>query len=290
MGMVKAIYINLYFGAGALGAAHALWALYNGGLDLAWLGVLIACAPIPLYLAWVYVLIPGPRTHEHLPQLMAPAVLGTLLVISQLDSPHASVALLYSMGAGLINNLLYIYWYSVSAPPPVTLARGGQLPDFTLDDENGEPVTLSELNASYSLLMFFRGNWCPLCMAQVREVSRHYQALAERGTEVLLISPQSSAHTAALAKRFDVPMRFLQDPDNKMAKQFGILNKNGLPVGMDVLGYDRDNPHPTIILCDANRRIISLEVSLNYRVRPEPQQYIEKIDAYEKVGGAAAAG
>ncbi len=211
MGMLKAIFINLYFGAGALGAGHASWVLFNAGFDLAWLGVLIACAPIPLYLAYLYTLHSKPRTNPHLPQLMLPSIVGTLIVISQLAAPHASLALLYSMGAGLIGNLLYIYWYSVSAPPPVVLSEGGRLPDFTLKDASGQAITLSQLNGRYFLLMFFRGNWCPLCMAQIREVSRSYQELSERGAEILLISPQSHAHTQALAKRFDVPMRFLED-------------------------------------------------------------------------------
>ncbi len=77
--------------------------------------------------------------------------------------------------------------------------------------------------------------------------------------------------------------------DNKLARQLGIVNKNGLPLGMDVLGYDRDVPHPTIILCDSQRQILSIEVSVNYRVRPEPQEYIQAIDAWEQKGGTAAA-
>lgn len=287
--MLKAIYINLFFGAGALGTAHAAWALYRGGYDLAWLGVLIACAPIPLYLGWLYLALSAPRTSKHLPQLMLPATLGTLLVITQVSVPHASIALLYSMGAGMIGCVLYIYWYSVNPPPPVVLTQGSHLPDFTLNDETGNPVTLSELDARYTLLMFFRGNWCPLCMAQIREVSRHYQDLAGLGAEILLISPQSPTHTQALAKRFDVPMRFLQDANNRLATKLGILNKNGVPLGMDVLGYDRDAPHPTIILADRNRKIVSMEVSLNYRVRPEPNEYIEAIRSYEEKGGTAAA-
>ena len=57
-------------------------------------------------------------------------------------------------------------WFTISLtkdlPPPANaLAAGQQAPDFTLADENGKPVSLSELIGPHAavLLIFYRGYW-----------------------------------------------------------------------------------------------------------------------------------
>jgi len=88
-------------------------------------------------------------------------------------------------------------------------------------------------------------------MAQIREVAGEYRALAEKGVEVMLISSQPSENTADLAKKFDAPMTFLTDVDNQMAKKLAIVDENGLPMGLQALGYDSDTVMPTVLITDA---------------------------------------
>ena len=73
-----------------------------------------------------------------------------------------------------------------------------------------------------------------------------------------------------LAARFDVPMIFLRDRDGMAAKQLGIAQKWGTPMGLQLLGYESDTVLPTVILTDAQGRIIFSDQTDNYRVRPEP--------------------
>jgi len=158
------------------------------------------------------------------------------------------------------------------------VAVGARLPELELYDGQGQPVTPTD--GKYALYMFVRGNWCPLCMAQVREIADQYRALEQRGVEVFLISPQPEANTLALAKRFKVPIRFCVDQDGRLARQLGIEHLGGTPFLMGALGYDADSVLPTVLITDPNRTIIFADLTDNYRVRPEPSTFLAALDAH----------
>jgi len=158
------------------------------------------------------------------------------------------------------------------------IAVGAELPELELFDGQGQPVTPTD--GKYALYMFVRGAWCPLCMAQVQEIADQYRALEQRGVEVFLIARQPEANTRALAKRFDVPIRFCVDQDGQLARTLGIEHVGGTPFLMDALGYDADSVLPTVLITDPNRTIIFADMTDNYRVRPEPSTFLAALDAH----------
>ncbi len=214
------------------------------------------------------------RTSIYLPGWSLPIfVAGTLtLYFSVLESNHAGLVLTLIVWSGW---LLYLLWYSSfgkSGKRLLTLAT--PLPGFTLVDSTGESFSNKDLSGQYTLLMFFRGNWCPLCMAQVREVAEQYRTLVELGVQVCLISPQPEANTQKLSLQFDVPFTFLMDERLQTAEAFGITVKNGTPTGLEVLGYDSDTVRPTVLITDKEGKLVYSDITNNYRVRPEPEAFI----------------
>jgi peroxiredoxin len=78
----------------------------------------------------------------------------------------------------------------------------------------------------------------------------------------------------ALARKFDAPFDFLTDEGNKAARALGIDHPNGLPMGMQVLGYDSETVMPTVIITDKGGRVLWAHETDNYRVRPDPDVYL----------------
>ena len=74
-----------------------------------------------------------------------------------------------------------------------------------------------------------------------------------------------------------MPFVFLTDPGNKAAGKLDIAMDDGVPLG--ITGYDAETVMPTVIITSANGRIIFLDQTDNYRVRPEPSTFIEVLDA-----------
>ncbi len=273
--IVKSLFISLFISALALALGHAAWMLWQQPQALEWWAVILATAPSMGFFVWVFS-TPVARTSQIMwPPLVLTAAGVLLLLVS---GSHAALPWIYALGVGLAGNLLYQLWYSrFGRKPSAALRVGARLPALNFEDEQGQPVQTTSMQGPL-LLMFYRGNWCPLCMAQIREVAAEYQTLAERGVSTLMISSQSHANTAALARKFDVDFNFLIDPDNQVARELGILAENGTPTGLQALGYDSDTAMPTVVLTDAEQTIIFCDETDNYRIRPEPQTFLRLLD------------
>jgi peroxiredoxin len=263
------------------GALCALFAVRDG------LPVLFVAAAAwllyPLRIGAYYV-VNTPRTSKTMPVFVgASSLLGaaTLFAVPRMMPLDVSLPAIAGVLAGVFcssSAVIYVYWYSRLTLKPTTLVVGSAFPDVVFS-KAGTPVSIDAFLGKKTLWMFFRGNWCPLCMAQIREVAAGYQELARRGVEVVLVSPQSDDDTASLAKKFNVSMTFLADPGAASIRKLGILHEGGLPTGLQALGYDSDLVMPTVALVDERGVVRALDRTDNYRVRPEPSTFLAWVDA-----------
>lgn len=240
-----------------------------------WLGPLIVAGGFLVYLGAV-VVFRRARTAAYPVVVLLTMSVGTALAgYAAYDDLGAQPLVLASIAVAL--EVVYLGWYSFFArdSSPV-IAVGQRLPDFEAE-EGGRLVRASELSGRPAVLLFYRGNWCPLCMAQIREIAKSYRELSELGAEVVLISGQPHEKTAALARRFDVPFRFWVDGGLRAAKRLGIFHAGATPLGFEVLGYDADGVLPTAIVIDAEGTILLADQTDNYRVRPEPETFLEAL-------------
>jgi peroxiredoxin len=258
------------------------------GVELpAWLIVfsIIAGLVFPVFLGNLF-LYRTSRTSENLTFLfIVPIVMIILSMIGVVITPvkfSEVIIPLVGMLIALAGNLTYVFWYSRFGREKNTVLEVGKiLPEFSLKDASGNVVSSKEIGSQASLIMFYRGNWCPLCMAQIKEVAGQYRELESRGIKIVMVSPQSEGHTASLAKRFDVNMNFLIDENNQAADTLQIKAKNGLPMGLQALGYDSDTVMPTVVMTNEKGVIIFADLTDNYRVRPEPEDFLKVFDAQE---------
>lgn len=276
MPALKSLYVSAYITASLAGLALALVMLATHGLGTPWLGAALACAAPVAFFATVFAL-PIARTSPNLHGVLAAGVVGTLVAFWQ-GGGSVTTPVVLAAAVGVGGTLAYVYWYSRFGPPANDVLReGAVLPAFPVV-EDGREVSSAALLAKPALWVFYRGNWCPLCVAQVREIAAQYRELARRGVEVFLVSPQPEANTASLASTCDAPMRFLVDRDNRAAAVLGIRERFGVPAGMQALGYDSDAPRPTVFITAAGGRILYRDLTDNYRVRPGPAQYFAVLD------------
>jgi peroxiredoxin len=243
---------------------------------------LVAAIPFPLFLGRLF-LYPTARTSENLNELfIIPGVSLLLSVIGILVFGLEASNYFYSLIViviALIGNLAYVFWYSRFGRKDNSILKvGNKLPEFSLQDAVGNVVSSNDIIQQPSLIMFYRGNWCPLCMAQIKEVAEQYRELERRGIKTYMVSPQGADHTKLLAKRFDVSMSFLIDKDNEVASKLKILAENGLPMGLQALGYDSDTVMPTVVMTNGKGEIIFADLTDNYRVRPEPEDFLKIFD------------
>jgi peroxiredoxin len=275
LNLLKSIFISAFVTWLAMVSVYAFIQSVRGAEPLlSWLGLALTAFP-PLVFFLRAFLFKSPRTPRHPVEYSILSGLGLALCMAMSFRYERATGLIHLWsGFTLIAWLVYLRWYSVLPGRHAEVLKvGSPLPVFPLQTLEGHRVSSESFKAKPHLLLFFRGNWCPFCTAQIEELAAAYQRLEQAGVSVVLISPQPLSKNQSLAARFDIPMVFLRDPDNMAAKQLGIVHKWGTPMGLQLLGYETDTVLPTVVLTDSTGQITFSDQTDNYRVRPHPSTF-----------------
>ena len=76
------------------------------------------------------------------------------------------------------------------------LTPGDSFPALTIKHPGGDEVELP-LPGEYTVVLFYRGGWCPYCNAQLRAFQRAHDKLADLGVHVVALSIDDEATTQA---------------------------------------------------------------------------------------------
>ena len=278
MSSYKTVFISSYLPVIALLAVVAGVQTLKQGLLSAWFGVLITTLPVLIYAIWVSI-NKKPRGSKNLPLLLLLCLGGvgwSAASVFRGDS-HWWVLLLAFVCAGAF--VAFDFWYSRFGRRVNAILRAGRpLPKFTAQDHHGAVVDSHQLLGKPALFMFYRGNWCPFCAAQVEELTSYYRQFSEYGAEVVLISPQPHDLTKRVAEMFSVPFRFWVDPECQAARELDILHAEGVPYGLRKDGLPGHTMLPTTVIVDQKGIIVFVDQTDNYRVRPEPKVFLKVLD------------
>lgn len=100
-------------------------------------------------------------------------------------------------------------------------AEGQAAPDFTLPDQNGDELTLSDLRGQPVVLFFYPRADTPGCAAQAGGVRDHRSDYEAAGARVIGISPDSVEDEAKFAEKYGLDFTLLADADHQVAEAYG---------------------------------------------------------------------
>jgi peroxiredoxin Q/BCP len=118
------------------------------------------------------------------------------------------------------------------------LAPGDLAPDFTLSDDTGTAVTLSQLRGSKVIVYFYPAAMTPGCTKQACDFTDSLDSLKGAGYEVLGISPDKAEKLAKFRDRDSLTITLLSDPDRSAMKAWGAFGRK-LLYGKEVEGVIR---------------------------------------------------
>ena len=99
---------------------------------------------------------------------------------------------------------------------------GDTAPDFTLPDQNGEPVTLSSLKGKSVVLYFYPKADTPGCTTQACSVRDHSGDYKKLDAVVLGVSPDPVKKIAKFDTKFTLGFPLLSDQDHSVAEAYGV--------------------------------------------------------------------
>jgi len=144
---------------------------------------------------------------------------------------------------------------------------GEEAPDFTLEDMQGNHVALSAAKGKApTVLVFYRGYWCPFCAHQLSELRSLLKA--NESVRLLAISVDDHEKTKQLVEKIaadgngPVNYTMLSDPGHKVIDAYRLHDP-----AYDGKRFD-GIPHPAVYVIDKNGRVAWAKVESDYKVRP----------------------
>jgi peroxiredoxin len=123
----------------------------------------------------------------------------------------------------------------------MVLAAGAEAPDFTLLDEPGHHVTLSEFRAPV-VLIFYPADWSPVCSDELSVFSAANRLFQARGAQLLGISVDSAwCHRAFRSERkLAFPLLADFEPKGTIAMAYGAYRPDDGTSERALFVVDRD--------------------------------------------------
>jgi thioredoxin-dependent peroxiredoxin len=102
------------------------------------------------------------------------------------------------------------------------LETGTTAPDFTLHDQDDEPVTLSELRGNPVVLYFYPKADTPGCTTQACGIRDHTADYEAANARVLGVSPDAPKKLRKFADKHGLDFTLLADEDHAVAEAYGV--------------------------------------------------------------------
>ncbi|WP_170335969.1 peroxiredoxin family protein [Ruegeria arenilitoris] len=253
---------------------------YLSDFDPIWIGTFFATFTMPFFLMVLAGALGISRTSKNLPIIQLINLVAVAWVVYQISVRGGFTAASEYVAIGLaLFGAITMQWYihifsNYGRKPSAAIVKGKVLPELPLQRLDGTSTTSASFAGEMTLLVFFRANWCPFCMNQLKEVKAKADQLAKAGVKVKFISNQGIKNSEKLANDLKLPAHFeiFQDNDLAAAKALGIEDMGGAPSGMP--GYPIDTVKATVIALDEDGRVIFGDETDNYRIRPHPDTFL----------------
>lgn len=163
---------------------------------------------------------------------------------------------------------------------------GANAPQFQLSDAYGKLIRSEDLLALGKLVvLFFRGRWCPYCVAQLEAMQQALPEILAKPANLIAVSPQTARQTAFMVEQHGLIFPVLCDAGNQVAKRFGVAHP--LPAYLQeqyrrtMINLPNSNgdhswelPFPAVYIVEPSGVISFAQVETDYRQRAEPDRLL----------------
>lgn len=162
------------------------------------------------------------------------------------------------------------------------LLNGMSAPNTTVFTPSGAPVSLRAIVVNKpTLLLFYRGGWCPYCNQQLAELKNIEEQLTELGYQIVAVSPQTPQQLASQMLESEFAAQLYTDASLETLKGFGIAfyldnetqkryQEYGISLTQDESGKSV-LPAPALFFLNPKGVIEFSYVNPDYKVRPSAE-------------------
>ena len=154
------------------------------------------------------------------------------------------------------------------------LLVGEKIPILVLANAKGESVDLNKAIAERpTILVFYRGGWCPFCSKQLAGLQEIQKDLIDMGYQVIAVSTDSPENLTKSMTKEKLSYMLLSDADLSASKKLGIAYKSPasydsfLPAASGGKNVDKLLPVPSVFILNKAGEIAFEYISPNFKQR-----------------------
>ncbi len=103
----------------------------------------------------------------------------------------------------------------------MTLKAGDKAPDFSVNDQNGNPVSLSDFKGQKVVLYFYPKDNTPGCTSEACNLRDNHTVLQKAGYKVLGVSTDSEKSHQNFISKHELPFTLLADTEKEIHEKYG---------------------------------------------------------------------
>lgn len=162
----------------------------------------------------------------------------------------------------------------------LAFAKMSFLPDVDLQDTEGNTISIHKLiSKKPSILIFYRGGWCPYCNAHLSAIQDIENQILESGYQIIAISPDKPSKVNETILSNDLKYTLLSDSKMLLADKLGIgftvepslvsKYKNEYKIDIESASGELHHrlPHPSVFIVNTNAAIQYSYINKNYKER-----------------------
>lgn len=169
--------------------------------------------------------------------------------------------------------------YAEKATDVQPILTGTTIPNATVNTVDGEAVEIKDLiSQKPTVLIFYRGGWCPYCNAHLAELQKIEQELVKMGYQILAVSPDRPEKLKESISKHELEYTLLSDSPMNLTKAFGLAFKVDKSTverykenGMDLekrSGYNHHLlPVPAVYLINPDAQVTFRYINPDYTTR-----------------------
>lgn len=173
---------------------------------------------------------------------------------------------------------------------PSGLKPGDSAPDFSASDAEGKLVSLAEeLEAGPVVIIFYRGEWCPVCNRYLSNFQDSLSYVLSAGAKVLAVTPEKPSSALEMIANTGATFTVIPDPTEEIMISYDVAFnvteeyqqkiRNALEADIASNNDKQDAilPVPATFIIDQDGIIVYLQFNLDYHIRATVKDILEHL-------------
>jgi peroxiredoxin len=170
------------------------------------------------------------------------------------------------------------------------LPVGNTVIEFSGTDHNGNEILLSDLlKKGKVVVVFYRGQWCPICMPHLRKLQEDLKKIEDKGASLIIITPEKQENIKKTILKTSITVPIIYDENYKIMQQFDVAfipNKGLRFMYNTMLRANLKNaqsddsqtlPVPATFIIDTDGKVIWRHFNRDYKKRSKIKELLNQL-------------